>query len=525
MTNTRNRPAHADRDQHRGGRVAAINSRRPADDEQPRTERWVQRTHDDDMEKILLGAFMADAARGDTITEHLTSSDFYREAHATVYRALVAAYALGDPTEPVAVADRLEADRALRDVGGIGFLRHCASLVPADVNAAYYAQAIAKKARLRAKVTATVSLQNALLRGDKDQARVYLDELNRISVEQADKTLTDMLVGGGQFVLDIPDTIPAVWGHGDDVLWAEGEALMICGPSGVGKTTLTGQLLRALLGLADKVLDWEVRPARRVLYLAMDRPAQIRRALSRVFTAGERPVLDERVVFWKGPPPYDVAARPETLLDMARAADADVVIVDSLKDAAIGLSEDSIGAGYNRARQAVLADDRQILELHHVVKRGNNGASPNTLGDVYGSAHLVNGAGSVIMLWGEAGDPVVEFKHLKQPMNDVGPFKVLHNGPAGTSQIFEGADLLDLARKCQTGGVTAADAAALVFEKDSPSKNQIEKARRRLLDLEKKGLLVQKAGARGGSAGSNAARWFIAAPSSWVPEGGFDAAA
>ncbi len=523
MTNTRNAPPRGH--DRRNGNVASLDSRRAPDDETPRNEVWVQRTHDDDMERIVLGCFMTDPACGDTVTEHMSSASLYRPQHAAIYRALIAAYALGDPTEPVAIADRLEADRDLAGVGGLEYLRRCVSMVPAGADAAYYAKTVAKKARLRDQLTATTRLQNALIRGDIDGTREHLDELTRVALKHVDRTLTDMLVGGGSFVLDIPDTIPAVWGRGDDVLWAEGEALMICGPSGVGKTTITGQLLRALLGLADKVLGWEVRPAKRVLYLAMDRPAQIRRALGRVFSAAERPVLDERVVFWKGPPPYDVAARPETLLEMARAADADVVIVDSLKDAAIGLSEDAVGAGYNRARQAVLADDRQILELHHVVKRGNNGASPNTLGDVYGSAHLVNGAGSVVMLWGEAGDPVVELKHLKQPMNDVGPLKVLHNAPSGTSSVFEGTDLLELARKCQTGGVTAADAAALIFEKDAPTKNEIEKARRRLLDLEKKKLLVQQGGGRGGAPGSNVARWFAAAPSTWVPEGAFDAAA
>lgn len=524
MTDQRDQqPRSRDR---RGGNVASIDSRRRPDDETPRTDVWVQRSHDDDIERIVLGAFMTDAARGATITEHLRAEDFYRFQHAVIYQALIAAHTIGNPTEPVAIADRLEADRELGNVGGLEYLRRCVALVPADVDAAHYAATVVKKARLRAQLVATTGLQHALLRGDQDATRRHLDELTRIAANQEpDRALTDMLVAGGQFVLDIPDTIPAVWGRGDDVLWAEGEALMICGPSGVGKTTLTGQLLRALLGLADKVLDWEVRPAWRVLYLAMDRPAQIRRALGRVFSADERPVLDERVVFWKGPPPYDLAARPETLLEMARAADADVVIVDSLKDAAIGLSEDPVGAGYNRARQAVLADNRQILELHHVVKRGNNGAAPNTLADVYGSAHLVNGAGSVVMLWGEAGDPIVEFKHLKQPMNDVGPLKVLHDGRSGTSSIFQGSDLLELARKCQTGGVTAADAAALIFEKESPTKNEIEKARRRLADLEKKGLLVQKGGSRGGAPGSGAARWFPLAPSTWVPEGGFDAAA
>jgi hypothetical protein len=36
-------------------------------------------------------------------------------------------------------------------------------------------------------------------------------------------------------------------------------------------------------------------------------------------------------------------------------ADADTVVVDSLKDAAIGLSHDDVGSAYNRARQIAIA--------------------------------------------------------------------------------------------------------------------------------------------------------------------------
>jgi replicative DNA helicase len=510
MTAAGRRPAHIGRHE---SNIATLNGRRGThipDPEDP----FGMPPQDLAAERIVLGAVMADPAVADVVSPLLSSAAFFDVAHEYIYRAIVTAYAAGDPTEPVALADRLDADGDLDRVGGVDYLRECVASVPVDVNAAFYAKVVAKKAARREALAATTLLQQALLRGDPAKARTALDELTRIAAAKSQDGLADMMVDGATFVLDVPETMPVVWGRGDEVLWAEGEALMICGPSGVGKTTITGQILRGLLGLGGKVLGWEVRTARRVLYLAMDRPAQIQRALRRVFSPEERGVLAERVVFWKGPPPHDLATRPETLLEMARAANADVVIVDSLKDAAIGLADDVVGAGYNRARQAVLADGRQMLELHHVVKRGANGSVPNELADVYGSSHLVNGAGSVIMLWGNAGDPIVDFKHLKQPVNDVGPFKVLHDSQTGTSSICEGADLLELARRCPSG-VTASDAACVMFTTEKPSKNEVEKARRRLERMTRQKILVQHGGGRGDG---STVKWYAAAPESWVPE-------
>jgi hypothetical protein len=228
---------------------------------------------------------------------------------------------------------------------------------------------------------------------------------------------------GASFILDAPDKVPSIWGDGDECLWAEGEALMIVGPPGVGKTTLTGQVVRGLLGLQGSVLGLPVRTAEaRVLYLAMDRPAQIARGLRRAFDEADRPILSERLRVWEGPPPGDIAKHPDVMLTLAELAEADVVIVDSVKDAAVGLTEDETAASYNRARQKCLANHVQVLELHHMVKRGANGTKPTELADVYGSAWLTAGAGSVLLLWGAAGDLLVEMKHLKQPVGEVGPY-------------------------------------------------------------------------------------------------------
>ncbi|BCT76088.1 hypothetical protein SCMU_19300 [Sinomonas cyclohexanicum] len=308
---------------------------------------------------------------------------------------------------------------------------------------------------------------------------------DRLAEQAQESPFTD----GGAFIFDLPAETPAVWGRGQNVLWAEGESTMIVGPPGVGKTTITGQVVRALI-FGGTVLGYRVRPQGRILYLAMDRPAQIARSLKRQFSPDDREAVSENLVVHKGPPPADMAKNTDILVQMCRAARAAVVVVDSLKDAAVGLSEDAVGAGWNIARQKALAAGVQVLELHHQVKRGANGEAPTTLADVYGSAWITGGAGSVILLAGTAGDPIVELRHLKTPAEPVGPFKVIHDHDRGQSTVWHAADPIDMARASKGAGVEATDLAKAMFSKDRPTANEIEKARRKLNSLVRSGHLV-----------------------------------
>jgi replicative DNA helicase len=307
-----------------------------------------------------------------------------------------------------------------------------------------------------------------------------------------------MFITGASFVLDSPAEVPSIWGEGTSVLWAPGESTMLVGTNGVGKTTVAHQLVGARMGILDSVLGFPVTPGeKRVLYLACDRPRQIARAMQRLFTEEHREVLDEKLVVWQGPPPYDFAKNTSILAQMCEKAEADTVVVDSLKDVAIGLSEDAVGAAYNRARQLAITTGVEVIELHHQKKVGSAGGKPNELSDVYGSTWITAGSGSVILLDGKAGDPIVTFRHLKQPSEEVGPFQVLHDHTAGLSEIQGAVNLLALAQGFPHG-MTPRAAALHLFDTNEPNRSQIEKARRKLEQLVNDGSMVAKDGGQTG---------------------------
>jgi len=302
--------------------------------------------------------------------------------------------------------------------------------------------------------------------------------------------VAERAVRGGAFFLNAPAHVPAVWGTGpDQVLWPVGESLVIAAPTGVGKTTLLQNLALARCDVTPSldVLGHMVTPDDRpLLYVAADRPQQIARSGRRMVKEVWRKDLDDRLVVWPGPLPFDVARQPELLEEFVSSFGAGTLIIDSLKDVATGLASDEGGSAVNRAVQMVVASGREVALGTHQRKAQGENRRPDTLADVYGSAWLTAGAGSVIVLWGAAGDPYVEMKHLKQPAGEVGPWKILHDSATGDMKVVDDTTSAEVLAASATGnGLTAPEAAERMYG-DTDRAHQ-QKARRRLDGLVRSG--------------------------------------
>jgi replicative DNA helicase len=436
-------------------------------------------------EEHVLGAMLiAPAAVKAALTE-LRPEHFYRDSNRILYEAMVSLESKGTPVDHITVVDYLTKNALLDRIHGVGGTKgpegkdrvyELAALVPATSNVVHYCKIVRRAALER-------NLQYAVKMEPRDAEAI---------AEAAAALTREEVAGDARRALDAadwlanqPEGCPAVWGNNDAVLWAEGEPLMLYGPDGVGKTSLAQQIVLHRCGIRHDVLLGlpVVKADRPVLYLACDRPRQARRSMYRMVPRDQHELLRDRLLIWEGPLPFAIHASPRALLDFCLLHDAGTVVVDSLKDVAVELTKPEIALKINHAFQWLMANGVELLILHHPRKDpAGTPEKPKSLEDVYGDRNFVAGMGSVVLLWGKGGDPIVEVRHLKQPAGEFGPLKVLHDHDAGRTVLYEYATVGEIL--LQAGRpLSVPEVATRFFGSEAPTKNELEKTRRQLRKL------------------------------------------
>lgn len=469
--------------------------------------------HDLDAERAVLGACMRGGTAVESVRDVLAAGDFYRPAHETIWRAILALHAENAPTDPVVLADRLRSNDDLTRVGGASYLNALVATA-STAHADRYAAIVCRQAALRALQTTGIrTVQRALAPGaDPDEIRSAVEADLRDERERAlasgSSRLSRYAVNGWDFVTKTGADKEPLWGTREQTAWAAGESLMIVGAPGVGKTTLAHQVVLARIGVQGGTLGMPVAEGERVLYLAMDRPQQIARAMARSITAYDEARLRDRLIVWQGPLPAGLDKEPNLLAELAAAHRADSIVIDSLKDAVSTLVDDTLAIAYNNARNHALREGFQIMELHH--QRKTTADTPRgqrpTLDRVYGSTWLTSGAGSVLFITGEAGDPAVTIHHLKTVTGEIGPLNVVHDHTRGTTHVEDTLDPVVLLQAAAEG-LTVKELAVVLTGEAKPGPGAIEKARRHLDGLVRAGLAVRDGGAAGGTGGGQKARY------------------
>jgi replicative DNA helicase len=102
-----------------------------------------------DAEQSVIGALLIDRDAVIEVADFLRPQDFYRQAHGTIYGAILELYERREPVDIVTVSETLERNASLEQVGGSAYLTGLINQTPTAVNAVHYGHIVERKAVLR----------------------------------------------------------------------------------------------------------------------------------------------------------------------------------------------------------------------------------------------------------------------------------------------------------------------------------------------------------------------------------------
>jgi replicative DNA helicase len=137
--------------------------------------------HNLDAEDSVLGAMMLSSDAIADVIEILKADEFYRRANGTIYEALLAMYARGEPVDAVTAMEELKRRGHLQDVGGALRIQELVELVPSPASASHYARIVSEAALLRRLISAAADIielassspENPRMAAEQAEGRIY----------------------------------------------------------------------------------------------------------------------------------------------------------------------------------------------------------------------------------------------------------------------------------------------------------------------------------------------------------------
>ena len=132
--------------------------------------------HSVEAEQSLLGGLLIDNESSDKVADVITSKDFYRQDHSTIYQHIIKVIDSNQPADIVTVAESLEKNDELTGVGGLSYLGLLAENTPAASNIRGYAQIVRERSIMRNLVQVGSDIAESAYSPQGRNAQELLDE-------------------------------------------------------------------------------------------------------------------------------------------------------------------------------------------------------------------------------------------------------------------------------------------------------------------------------------------------------------
>src|SRR3989338_9333904 len=107
----------------------------------PSNDAWSERLRKSpsnlDAERALLGAILLTPESIHDVSANIKPESFYADKHREIFRAIMEVFMKGDPIDTVAITAKLKTNGQLERVGGVNYIAHLTSALPAPAHALY----------------------------------------------------------------------------------------------------------------------------------------------------------------------------------------------------------------------------------------------------------------------------------------------------------------------------------------------------------------------------------------------------
>lgn len=114
--------------------------------------------HDIDAERSVLGALLIDKDAIVKVVEFLRPSHFYKDAHTSVYQAIMTLYEKREPADLITIPSELKKMGELERIGGVTYLTELVNSVPTAANVEAYAKLIKTDAIKRSMISVAAEI-------------------------------------------------------------------------------------------------------------------------------------------------------------------------------------------------------------------------------------------------------------------------------------------------------------------------------------------------------------------------------
>src|SRR5262245_54396233 len=230
--------------------------------------------HDDAAERAVLGSILIENAKLSAAQQMLDWTDFYKDAHGTIFRTMERLADQGFGIDEITVKDELARTGDLGTVGGLAYIAALSDRLPFPEHVKDYARIVREKASLRSVIKAADTIQNKAYTDGHDPA-VLLAELER-GLDTLRATVRSPV--SPVFELRIWDLSVAAFEEKKTVDWlvepilAPPDVISLVGDGGIGKSKLAAAMALAMAFGKPLWGHFQVRSPGSVIYVNEERP-------------------------------------------------------------------------------------------------------------------------------------------------------------------------------------------------------------------------------------------------------------